>query len=77
MRNSQIPQKEEALQMADAVCKFIKELSELMINKDVRYALRQLKFMGQQMLADPTTIQQFNSELSRHQQSERNSHGIL
>ena len=43
--NSQIPQKEEALQMADAICKFIKELSELMINKDVQYALRQLKFM--------------------------------
>ena len=69
--NSQILQKEEALQMADAICKFIKYLSELMINKDVQYALRQLKFMGQQMLADPTTIQQFNSELSRHQQSER------
>ena len=69
--NSQIPQKEEALQMADAVCKFIKELSELMIDKHVQYVLRQLKFMGQQMLADPTTIQQFNSELSRHQQSER------
>ena len=44
--NSQIPQKEEAMQMADAVCKFIKELSELMIDKDVQYALRQLKFMG-------------------------------
>ena len=68
--NSQILQK-EALQMADAVCKFIKELSELMIDKDVQYALRQLKFMGQQMLADPTTIQQFNSELSRHYQSEK------
>ena len=27
--------------------------------------------MGQQMLADPTTIQQFNSELSRHYQSEK------
>ena len=69
--NSQIPQKEEALQMADAICKFIKELSELMINKDVQYALCQLKFMNQQMLADPTTIQQFNSELSRHYQSEK------
>ena len=69
--NSQIPQKEEALQMAHAICKFIKELSELMIDKDVQYALRQLKFMGQQMLADPTTIQQFNSELSRHYQSEK------
>ena len=69
--NSQIPQKEEALQMAHAVCKFIKELSELMIDKDVQYALCQLKFMGQQMLADPTTIQQFNSELSRHYQSEK------
>ena len=69
--NAQIPQKEEALQMADAVCNFIKKLSELMIDKDVQYALRQLKFMGQQMLADPTTIQQFNSELSRHYQSEK------
>ena len=69
--NSQIPQKEEAMQMADAICKFIKELSELMIDKDVQYALCQLKFMGQQMLADPTTIQQFNSELSRHYQSEK------
>ena len=69
--NSQIPQKVEALQMADAICKFIKELSELMINKDVQYALRQLKFMGQQMLADPKTIQQFNSELSRHYQLEK------
>ena len=69
--NSQIPQKEEALQMADAIGKFIKELSELMIDKDVQYALCQLKFMGQQMLADPTTIQQFNSELSRHYQSEK------
>ena len=69
--NSQILQKEEALQMADAVCKFIKELSELMIDKDVQYVLCQLKFMGQQMLADPTTIQQFNSELSRHYQSEK------
>ena len=68
---SEIPQKEEALQMADAICKFIKELSELMIDKDVQYALRQLKFMGQQMLADSTTIQQFNSELSRHYQSEK------
>ena len=55
--NSQILQKEEALQM--------------MIDKDVQYALRQLKFMGQQMLADPTTIQKFNSELSRHYQSEK------
>ena len=69
--NCQILQKEEALQMADAICKFIKELSELMIDKDVQYALHQLKFMGQQMLADPTTIQQFNSELSRHYQSEK------
>ena len=69
--NSQILQKEEGLQMADSVCKFIKELSELMIDKDVQYALHQLKFMGQQMLADPTTIQQFNSELSRHYQSEK------
>ena len=69
--NSQILQKEEVLQMADAICKFSKELSELMIDKDVQYALCQLKFMGQQMLADPTTIQQFNSELSRHYQSEK------
>ena len=69
--NSQILQKEEALQMADAVCKFIKELSELMMDKDVQYVLHQLKFMDQQMLADPTTIQQFNSELSRHYQLEK------
>ena len=68
---SEISKKDEALHMADAICKFIKELSELMIDKDVQYALRQLKFMGQQMLADPTTIQQFNSELSRHYQSEK------
>ena len=68
---SEIPKKDEALHMADAICKFIKELSELMIDKDVQYALCQLKFMGQQMLADPTTIQQFNSELSRHCQSEK------
>ena len=69
--NSQIPQKEKALQMTDAICKFIKELSELMIDKDVQYVLCQLKFMGQQMLADPKTIQQLNSELSRHYQSEK------
>ena len=71
------PQKEKSdfektVDLSKATVNFLQEVSELVTDKDVLFALRKLKFLGKQMMSDTCDTETFQTDLDKHNAYEQN-----
>ena len=62
---------DKAEQLSQATINFLKELTDLFMDKDVLLAMRQLKFMGKQMWSNDCNIEAFQKEIEANNKYER------
>ena len=62
---------DKAEQLSQATINFLKELTELFMDKDVLLAMRCLKFMGKQMWSNDCNIEAFQKEVDVNNKYER------
>ena len=62
---------DKAEQLSQATINFLKELTELFMDKDVLLAMRRLKFMGKQMRSNECNIEAFQKEVDANNKYER------
>ena len=62
---------DKAEQLSQATINFLKELTELFMDKDVLLTMRHLKFMGKQMWSNDCNIEVFQKEVDANNKYER------
>ena len=62
---------DKAEELSQATINFLKELTDLFMDKDVLLAMRQLKFMGKQMWSNDCNIEVFQKEIEANNKYER------
>ena len=63
---------EKTVDLSKATVNFLQEVSDLVMDKDVLFALRKLKFLGKQMLSDTCDTETFQNEFDKHNAYEQN-----
>ena len=69
--NSLQSEYDKAEQLSQATINFLKELTELFMDKDVLLTMRHLKFMGKQMWSNECNIEVFQKEVDANKKYER------
>ena len=62
---------DKAEQLSQATINFLKELTDLFMDKDVLLTMRRLKFMGKQMWSNDCNIEAFQKEIEANNKYER------
>ena len=63
---------EKTVDLSNAMVNFLKEVSELVTDRDVLVALRKLKFLGKQMMSENCDTETFQNELDKYNNMEKN-----